>query len=53
MSNIPRIPRGLSEKAALTKQFLKRKMEEYEVLKAGFELLEQVASDRGHAGLDP
>lgn len=32
-------PRGLSEKAGLTGEFLKRKMEEYEVLKAEIEAL--------------
>lgn len=32
-------PRGLSEKAALTSQFLKRKMDEYEALKAEIEAL--------------
>ncbi len=32
-------PRGISEKAALTNRFLKRKMEEYEALKAEIEAL--------------
>ena len=32
-------PKGLSEKAALTTRFLKRKMREYEVLKAEIESL--------------
>lgn len=32
-------PRGMSEKASLTSQFLKRKMEEYEALKLEIEML--------------
>lgn len=32
-------PAGIAEKAGLTQRFLKRKMEEYEVLKAEIELL--------------
>lgn len=38
-------PRGMAEKAALTQRFLKRKMEEYDALKAEIELLKQEASD--------
>lgn len=38
-------PAGISEKAALTQRFLKRKMEEYEVLKAEIESLKQEVSD--------
>jgi EPS-associated MarR family transcriptional regulator len=38
-------PRGITEKAALTQRFLKRKVEEYEVLKAEIELLKQEAAD--------
>ena len=34
-------PAGITEKADLTQRFLKRKMEEYEVLKAETELLKQ------------
>ena len=34
-------PDGIAEKAVLTKKFLKRKMEEYELLKAEIELLKQ------------
>jgi len=34
-------PRGLSEKAKLTSSFLKRKMAEYELLKAEIEVLKQ------------
>ena len=34
-------PAGVSEKAALTGRFLKRKIEEYELLKAEIELLRQ------------
>lgn len=37
-------PAGIAEKTALTRRFLKRKMEEYEVLKAEIELLKQEAS---------
>ena len=32
-------PRGISEKTALTSRFLKRKMEEYEALKAEIDML--------------
>ena len=35
-------PAGLAEKTSLTGRFLKRKIEEYEVLKAEIELLKQV-----------
>ena len=38
-------PSGITAKAALTKRFLRRKMEEYDALKAEIELLEQEASD--------
>ena len=38
-------PSGIAAKAALTKRFLKRKMEEYEALKAEIEQLKQEASD--------
>ena len=38
-------PAGIAEKAVLTQRFLRRKMEEYEVLKAEIELLKQEASD--------
>jgi EPS-associated MarR family transcriptional regulator len=38
-------PAGIAEKAALTQRFLKRKIEEYEVLKAEIELLKQEASN--------
>ena len=38
-------PSGIAEKAALTKRFLKRKMDEYEALKAEIELLKQESSD--------
>jgi EPS-associated MarR family transcriptional regulator len=38
-------PAGIAEKAALTQRFLKRKIEEYEMLKAEIELLKQEASD--------
>jgi EPS-associated MarR family transcriptional regulator len=38
-------PAGIAEKATLTQRFLKRKMEEYEVLKAEIESLQQDAAD--------
>ena len=38
-------PSGIAEKAALTKRFLMRKMEEYEALKAEIEQLKQETSD--------
>ena len=34
-------PKGISEKAALTSRFLKRKMEEYEALKAEIDALQE------------
>jgi EPS-associated MarR family transcriptional regulator len=37
-------PSGIAEKAALTQHFLKRKMEEYDALKAEIELLKQESS---------
>ena len=39
-------PEGVAEKAVLTQRFLKRKMEEYEVLKAEIEELKQEVSHR-------
>ncbi len=39
-------PAGIAEKAVLTQRFLKRKIEEYEVLKAEIELLKQEVVDR-------
>ena len=39
-------PAGIAGKAVLTQQFLKCKMEEYELLKAEIELLKQDVSDR-------
>ena len=38
-------PSGIAEKAALTKRFLKRKIDEYEVLKADIERLNQQPAD--------
>ena len=38
-------PSGITAKAALTKRFLKRKMEEYEALRAEIEQLKQEAAD--------
>jgi EPS-associated MarR family transcriptional regulator len=38
-------PAGIAEKATLTQRFLKRKMEEYEALKAEIEQLKQEAAD--------
>jgi EPS-associated MarR family transcriptional regulator len=39
-------PAGIAEKAVLTQRFLKRKMEEYEVLKAEIETLKLEASNK-------
>lgn len=44
-------PVGISSKAALTSQFLKRKMTEYEALKAEIELLKNELNDE--TGDDP
>jgi EPS-associated MarR family transcriptional regulator len=38
-------PAGIAEKAALTQRFLKRKMEEYDVLRAEIEQLKKEASN--------
>ena len=38
-------PSGIAEKATLTQRFLKRKMEEYDALKAEIEQLKQEAAD--------
>ena len=38
-------PKGIAEKAAMTQRFLKRKMEEYDALKAEIEQLKQEATD--------
>ena len=38
-------PAGIAEKAVLTRRFLQRKMEEYEVLKVEIELLKREVSD--------
>ena len=38
-------PAGIAEKAALTERFLKRKMEEYDALKAEIDQLKQEAAD--------
>lgn len=46
-------PQGIAEKVALTSRFLKRKIEEYETLKAEIEVLKLEAgntSDRVHVG---
>ncbi len=40
-------PKGIAEKAALTNRFLKRKMEEYESLKAEIETLKIEAATNG------
>lgn len=40
-------PAGVAEKAALTKRFLARKMQEYELLQAEIESLRQEAADNG------
>jgi EPS-associated MarR family transcriptional regulator len=39
-------PASIAEKAVITQRFLKRKMEEYAVLKAEIELLKREVSDR-------
>ena len=39
-------PAGIAEKAVLTQRFLKRKIEEYEALKAEIELLKSEVVDR-------
>jgi EPS-associated MarR family transcriptional regulator len=39
-------PAGITEKSVLTQRFLKRKMEEYEALKAEIELLRLEVKDR-------
>jgi EPS-associated MarR family transcriptional regulator len=46
-------PVGIAEKAVLTLLFLKRKMEEYEALKAQIQPLMLVAAESGDVGLDP
>lgn len=40
-------PAGMAEKAALTRRFLARKMQEYELLKAEIESLRQEAAGNG------
>ena len=40
-------PKGIAEKAALTGRFLVRKKEEYELLKAEFDLLQRQAPSTG------
>ena len=42
-------PRGIAEKAAITKRFLERKIEEYDVLKAEIEALRDELGD----GVEP
>lgn len=42
-------PRGIAQKAALTGRFLKRKMEEYDALKAEIELLKSEYEKKGPA----
>ncbi len=43
-------PQGIAEKAAITHRFLKRKMEEYEALKAEIESLKSEAKTPDHEG---
>lgn len=43
-------PQGIAEKATITHRFLKRKMEEYEVLKCEIEALKSEAIAPGHEG---
>ncbi len=45
-------PKGIAEKAALTNRFLKRKMEEYVLLKAEIEALKQESAGSVAQGLD-
>lgn len=44
-------PSGVAEKAAVTHRFLKRKMEEYEALRAEIEALRSEAEIRGDEGV--
>lgn len=46
-------PRGASEKTALTRRFLRRKMDEYEALKAEIDALQQELSVAGSVENDP
>lgn len=41
-------PRGIREKSLLTARFLKRKLEEYEALKAWIEMLQDERAQEGH-----
>lgn len=41
-------PAGISEKSAITARFLRRKMEEYELLKADIESLQQETYENGN-----
>ena len=43
-------PKGIAEKTALTGRFLARKKEEYELLRAEVDLLQQEADELGAAG---
>jgi EPS-associated MarR family transcriptional regulator len=45
-------PAGLAEKAALTRRFLARKMQEYELLHAEIEALRREAADSGEHTFD-
>lgn len=45
-------PRGLAEKAALTRRFLERKMAEYEALRAEIEALQRETVSEPHAGTE-
>jgi hypothetical protein len=44
-------PSGITEKAGLTRRFLKRKMEEYELLKTEIENLQAEVPDERRTGL--
>ncbi len=44
-------PSGVAQKAALTSQFLKRKIEEYEILKAEIEVLRFECKDQSRSEL--
>ncbi len=45
-------PRGIESKAAITVQFLRRKMDEYEALKREIELLEREVATNGRQKLE-
>lgn len=46
-------PRGIAQRAALTRHFLQRKMEEYEALKAEIRALKSEMEEQGSKPLQP